>query len=182
MKINYRFEDDLSKKEKWSIFNEMQGVLLSRRIFKKNENAKLKTLFGHNINRLGFYLFVILSNIIFFVLLKNAVFLVFSILMGIVSIYYILYYFIYFRRFANAVSVGDSILEFNENGFEDSNKENKLFYSWNKIDYVVIGYYSIIFILKDELLFFHYPVELESKIMKAIQKYQPKLKVLDKRR
>lgn len=102
--------------------------------------------------------------------------------MTIITLYCIIYYYLCFKRFANAKSAGESLLVFNEDGFEDSNKETKIFKAWNQVDYVIIGYYSVIFMLKDNVLFFHFPIELEKQIRKAIKKYQPQLMVYDKRR
>lgn len=176
MKIEYEFKTDTYGKIK----NEVQGVYKSRNEFKKNKNAKLKTLFGHQIPRIGFYLFVFLLSGINFINFKDSFSLFAAIVMSFILIYLLLWLYIQIRKPKKIESGG--YLEFTEEGFSDNNDGSKIFKNWDKFDFVVIGDYAITFILKEDFIFFFVPVSCEKDVKKALKKYCPKLEIMDKRR
>ena len=177
MKIKYKFDFDTYGK----VLNETYGVIKLRNSFKKNKNAKLKTLFEQQILRIIFDLFVVIFCIINFINFKDSFFLFASILMSLCLVYLLLYFYV---KLSPPKNFDDSVnfLEFTEEGFSDNTKGSKIFKSWDKFDFVVIGDKAITFILKDDIWFFFVPISCEREIKKSLKKYCPGLEIMDKRR
>lgn len=176
MKVNYEFEIDTYGKIK----NEAHGVYISKKEFKNNKNARLKTFLGHQIPGIGCYLFVILLWGIIFIHFREVFPLVVTIVMSLFLIHLLLWIYVILRK-PKSVETG-CYLELTEEGFSDNSDGSKIFKAWDKFDLVVIGHYAITFILKDDIFFFFVPVSCEKDVKKALKKYCPKLKIMDKRR
>ena len=72
--------------------------------------------------------------------------------------------------------------EINKEGIWDYSESNKIFLSWGNFDCVVIGKHSVTFVLLKIKTFMSMPIEKEKELLKALNKYNPNLKIIDKRK
>lgn len=176
MKIKYDMNENYKK-----IYNESQGIFRDINKIKDDKNYKIRTLFQMEIVRFCLYILEILLFISLFIINSfDYVFLIFSIIMVVVTI---VYYFRIYCLYKEACGVDRSgVFEINEEGIWDYSKNDKIFLSWGNFDCVVIGNCSITFILPPMKSFLSMSLDKEKEVLKALKKYNPNFKIIDKRK
>lgn len=176
MKINY----DMNENYK-IIYNESQGIFKDIKKIKNNKDFKIRTLFQSEIVRFCLYLLEVIVFFILFLVAKfDLVFLICSLIMVFVTIFY---YFPMYRIYKDSCSVDRSgVIEINKEGIWDYSDKDKMFLSWENFDCVVIGNNTVTFIVSKMKSLLSMPIDKEKEILKALKKYNPNLEIIDKRK
>lgn len=178
MEIKY----DMSKNY-WNCHNEAQSIVMMKRKLKKNPKRKIYGLFYTGI----WYIIGTIISLILYLIFKQigieSLFL--SILLDLcifLSVFSILYFIIiiltYLINKKTASHVG--ILKIKEDGLLDKSSSGKeVMIPWNQVELAVIYKYTVTFVTNTHLVVF-VNIENKKEILKALQKYQKDLLVIDK--
>jgi len=152
------------KKDFFNNFNESRGVALNKRKILKNRNSKCLTYLQG---------ILIISLIIIFVSILLCRYKFYSIsLLYLLFLYLLVEFFrIYLSYLFRRENDFKNVISFSKDGLTDNSFKNvKIHFEWNKILGVVIKNKTITF-LTDTNIYFFFTIDNKDKILKLLKKY-----------
>lgn len=174
MKIEYE-----SKHVKEEFF-ESQMLHLYREKILKNPVFKVPSFYGGIVKDVVIFLCIFIWAFVSFINSRE----IFCLFCAVFLFLFLIFYLINSKKNLKR-SLDNSgkkiILELNEEGFSECSESSKIFKKWDVLDYVIIGDYSIVFVVESmSTIVFYYPIEFEKEIRKALKKYCPKVTIVTK--
>lgn len=171
MKIELGLEDNT-----WKVLDEVYWILKNRKVFKKNKKCEISTYTKYMFEINMIYLFIMLLGVLFFVLADSKSFVFFTLLcviLGILLLWDIYTLYCIYRKTKNS----DGYIELSEDGILDFSNGISLSFSWEKVDYVVVGKESLVITFDATSLCFYLNVKYADDFIKEIRKYVKHLRV-----
>lgn len=174
MKIEYNCEN-----KNFKMINELYGILSDRKKMKEKPNSKLKTYFGHVFDWILLYILMVVIDIwINFYVGYSSLLTGCIVFLILYVVFYLFVRYFYINRVANVKTSG--VIEFYKEGIFDLNDGVGNFFSWDKVDYVVIGNRTVVIITKVPVCLY-YDVSYVDTLLKGVKKYKKDILVVDKR-
>jgi hypothetical protein len=170
MKIDYEIKNNTCK-----IYNEIQGMALSKKRIKKNK----KYLKFNSILLIQLIIIFIISIINLFISSNNNLYLVFAELNAFLItflIFEIVLFYLMYYLFRRNLLVGEVLID--DYGLLDSNSNVKTGMSWKMLECCVITKNGVYFLTKKNMVYI-YNLEIKEDIIKAIKKYNKDFKIID---
>ena len=176
MQIQY----DLTKGY-FNYYNESQGIMIYRNKLLKNNNIKIHSFLMYLVKNVVFLLLPFAFDICFYLIDPENLFskllnILLCILIFLLIFYFFLFYIGYLKEKKKA---RNGILLFGEKGITDNINEKNVHIKWKNIKALVIHKYTLTF-LTDKNIYFMINVENKEKVLKAIDKYNKQLKIIDR--
>lgn len=173
-----KIETDISKNF-FACFDEARGFAVNKKKILKTKNAKVFTYMQGKCVRVAILLLI---SVLFIFLSKiNCTLIVFSCLATFIATIYfiqallnlwIIYQVRKKEHFTNVVKI-------DKNGITDESYYGiKMVFSWDKISALVVGKHTVT-VLTDSPIYFYFNISEKDEVLKAIDKYEEKDKLVD---